>query len=285
LEISAPDDFCSQFSTADRRKRSSAKHIYRYRALETEVHRVLHLEDDVHNFGSTTIENWIRDINARLDIWYEGSQPYTTFNMLEFKHVQFHHLRARIHRPTPRMRTRTLEDRRIVLEASLRLIEDYLSQERRRRLFYPWHGVHILFETVVISLEACWSSRDHQPLTTLIVQLLGNSIPQCLQLLTKIGQRWSEASVCADTLRPLVQKITSAIVPEGDYSPYNDSSISVEIQGLLFSDGSLTWNHGSVGDDVFGSANALSFLDNMVVDEVELFQWTPEWDFMLADPS
>jgi hypothetical protein len=246
---------------------------------------VLHLEDDVHNFGSTTIENWIRDINHRLELWYQESHVYTPYNMLEFKHVQFHHLKARIHRPTPRLRIRTTEDRRIVLEASLKLIEDYLGQERRRRLFYPWHGVHILFETVVISMDACWSSRNHEPLKSLAMELLGTLIPQSLHLLTKIGRRWNEASVCADTLRPLVEKITSAIVQEGDYPIFDDPSISEEIQGLLFSDGSLTWNHGSPRDDVFGSGDALSFLDNMVLDDVELFQWGPEWDFMLAEPS
>lgn len=229
------------------------------------------------------IENWIQDIDGRLEVWYKEAQSYAPFSMLEFRHVQFHHLKARVHRPTPRLRNRTTEDRRIVLEASLVLIEDYLGQERRGRLFYPWHGVHILFEVVVISLEACWSSRDNQVLKDLAVKILGSSIPQCLQLLTKIGQRWNEASVCADTLRPLVQKITSALAQEGDYLLFDDASISEEIQGLLFSDGPLTWNSTLPEDDIFGSGNVLSFLDNMVVDEVEFFQWAPEWDFTLAE--
>jgi hypothetical protein len=46
------------------RKKSSVNHICLYRALETEVHRVLHLEEDLHKFGSTTTETGSKTLLA-----------------------------------------------------------------------------------------------------------------------------------------------------------------------------------------------------------------------------
>lgn len=199
--------------------------------------------------------------------------------MLEFKHVQFYHLLVRIHRPTPRLRTRTPEDHRIVLESSFALIEDYLGQERRRRLFYPWHGVHILFETVVISLEACWSSRNSPLLVDQIKEMIENSLPKCVQTLAKIGHRWNEAAACADRLRPLVQKVASAIAAGTDplYLSFEDIAITEEIHGLLFSDGPLTWNQGVDADFSFEFFDGSQFLENPLFDGMEVFQWDPEW--------
>lgn len=214
--------------------------------------------------------------------WYKEAEGYTEYNMLEFKHVQFYHLRARIHRPTPRLRTRDFEDRRIVLESCMELIEDYLGQDRRRRLFYPWHGVHILFETAVIALEASWSSRAYQPLRDLAVQLLETSIPQCLQLLTRIGQRWNEATLCSQSLTPLLQKVSSAFTTAGSLSIYDDTSITEEIHGLLFSEPSLTWDHAPQTHYDYGFENDL-FFDNASGDDTVLLQWAAEWEIVPAE--
>lgn len=99
------------------RKKSSANHIYRYRSLETEVHRVLYLKEDLALHGAT-IGDWITDVTHRLEDWYAKAQTYTQYNMLEFKHVQFYHLRLRIHRPTPTLSIRHPDDWGIVLESS-----------------------------------------------------------------------------------------------------------------------------------------------------------------------
>ncbi|KAJ5570330.1 uncharacterized protein N7459_009760 [Penicillium hispanicum] len=232
-------------------RESAVSHICRYRSLETEVHRVLHLEEDLHKVGSTSIQHWIEDITGRLDAWYQRAQGYTKHNMLEFKHVQFHHLIARIHRPTPRLRTRTPEDRRIVLNSALVLIEDYRGQEQRRRLFYPWHGVHILFETAVIVLDA-W-------------------------------RQWNEASICADRLSPLIEKITAAFLNRDDamLSLLNNESIAAEIDDLLFSDGPLTWNRGPFGGETgLGFEGDSDFFNSIMGEGFELFQWDPEWHIM-----
>ncbi|TVY59491.1 Pyrimidine pathway regulatory protein 1, partial [Lachnellula cervina] len=281
-QLSSHEEPFSQFAAGDIAKNSSAHHIYRYRGLETEVHRVLHLEEDIHRFGSESIADWIVDITGRLASWYKEAQGYTEYNMLEFKHVQFYHLRARIHRPTPRLRTRNFEDRGIVLESCMELIEDYLGQERRRRLFYPWHGVHILFETAVIALEAGWSSRDYQPLRDLAMQLIETSIPQCLQLLTRIGQRWNEATLCAQSLTPLLQKVSCALAAGESLSIYDDTSITEEIHGLLFSEPSLTWDHVPQTHYDFGLENDL-FFENVSGDDTVLLQWAAEWEIVPAE--
>ncbi|BCS02040.1 Zn(II)2Cys6 transcription factor [Aspergillus luchuensis] len=271
-------------STSKPSKMSVAYHICRYRALETEVHRVLHLEEDLLKFGSSTIEDWIESITQRLKRWYEKAQSYTQYDMLEFKHVQFHHLMARIHRPTPRLRLRGPDNWKAVLDASSVLIQDYLAQERRRRLFYPWHGVHILFETAVISLEACWSARNHEPLQGRAHKMLHTSIPQCLQLLTNIGERWSEAAVCADRLRPLADNVRTALTNPDTLllAMVDESIITAEILDLLFTDGPLSWTRANCGDILSGLSDSDPLLNSMADDSLELFSWNPEWDIMPA---
>ncbi|KAL2833331.1 fungal-specific transcription factor domain-containing protein [Aspergillus cavernicola] len=280
LEDPMPEGTDSLFTTDDVKKKSSANHIYRYRILETEVHRVLYLEEDLHKFGSTSVEEWIRDVTSRLETWYREAQTYTPYNMLEFKHVQFHHLKARIHRPTPRLRTTSPQDWGIVLKASRNLIDDYLGQERQRRLFYPWHGVHILFETASIALDASWSARDYQPLIEEAADMLQTRIPQCLYLLNVIGERWNDATECVNKLSPLVQRVCSAFYM-ADHTAH-DPSVAEEINGLLFSDRPPMWNLGGfeVGD--FGFEESL-FLDEMLVEEMEFLQWAPDWDIMPAE--
>lgn len=264
---------------------SVAYHICRYRALETEVHRVLHLEEDLTKFGSSTIEDWIESITQRLKRWYEKAQSYTQYDMLEFKHVQFHHLMARIHRPTPRLRLRGPDNWKAVLDASSVLIQDYLAQERRRRLFYPWHGVHILFETAVISLEACWSARNYEPLQGRAHKMLHTSIPQCLQLLINIGERWGEAAVCADRLRPLADNVRTALTNPDTLllAMVDESIITAEILDLLFTDGPLSWTRANCGDILSGLSDSDPLLNSMADDSLELFSWNPEWDIMPAD--
>ncbi|KAL3471652.1 hypothetical protein BJX99DRAFT_266546 [Aspergillus californicus] len=264
LPLSFPEDVITT------QKKSSANHIYRYRILETEVHRVLYLGEEMHKSTFTSIDEWILDVTSRLDAWYTEAQTYTPYNMLEFKHLQFHHLKARIYRPTPRLRTKSAQDLGIVLESSRKLIDDYLGQERRQRLFYPWHGVHILFETASIALDASWSARDYNPLVAEAVDMVQIWIPQCLSLLSAIGKRWNEATACVSKLSPLVQRVSSAFV-----SPDHDASVAEDINALLFSDRPPGWNPGVSGDDFC--------FDDLPVDDLEFLQWGADWDIMPSD--
>lgn len=250
--------------------------------LETEVHRVLHLGENMGRFGNTTVDHWIQDISARLESWYNEAQCFTQHNMLEFKHIQFRHLQARIHRPTTRLRSRTPHDRQIVLEASGILIEDYKDQEKRRRLFYPWHGVHILFEIALVSLEACWSSRDSQSMRQAVLQMLEVHIPQCIEVIMSIGERWTAAIACADRLKPLVANIQSALA-HGNLVPFpvlDNTAITEEIESLLFSEGPLIWNHENMNRDLFGLEDLTINMDFPLVDDMEFFHWDPDWNIL-----
>lgn len=110
-----PDQTASTLSALDA-ERTSSNHIIRYRMLETEVHRVLYLGTDVVDVTGSTLETWLLNINARLQNWYEQAQAYKSYNMLEFQNVQYYHLKARIYRPTPRLKTKIANDWAIVLE-------------------------------------------------------------------------------------------------------------------------------------------------------------------------
>jgi hypothetical protein len=245
----------------------------------------MHLDEDLGRFGSATMEGWIQDIDGRLQTWYAEAKGYAQHHMLEFKHIQFYHLRARIYRPTPRLRWRSSEDRRTLLESARNVIEDYMGQERRKRLFYPWHAVHILFETAVVSLDACWAARDWQPLREQAVFMLQVLIPQCLQALSNIGRRWNGATACVDLLEPLVQQVSSALVLEDNASLLcSDASIMEEIQGLLFSEGPLTGNQIELGDGLVGFEDVSTMFDSHFLDDMELFHWDPEWGILPAEP-
>ncbi|KAF0318938.1 zinc finger transcription factor [Colletotrichum asianum] len=285
LPLRAPssDEASAYFKVDDMIKKSSANHLYRYRALETEVHRVLYLQEDIPALNGTTIGDWMLDSSSRLETWYANAQTYTQYNMLEFKHVQFNHLKARIHRPTPRLRTRLPENWGIVLESCERLIEDYVSQERRGRLFYPWHGVHILFETAMIALHASWSSREYQPFRDQAGHMVQTLLPQCLQVLTNIGQRWGEATRCADKLRPLVQKVSPAFTWANRLPVHEAVLIEDEIESLIFSDKNLSWNAVTLENSGLGFEDGALLIDNMLVDDLNALQWAPDWDLVFGE--
>ncbi|CAI0647294.1 unnamed protein product, partial [Colletotrichum noveboracense] len=283
LRAPSSDEASAYFKVDDMIKKSSANHLYRYRALETEVHRVLYLQEDIPALNGTTIGDWMLDISSRLETWYANAQTYTQYNMLEFKHVQFNHLKARIHRPTPRLRTRLPEDWGIVLESCERLIEDYVSQERRGRLFYPWHGVHILFETAMIALHASWSSREYQPFRDQAEHMVQTLLPQCLQVLSNIGQRWGEATRCADKLGPLAQKVSSAFTWANQLSVHEAALIEDEIESLIFSDKNLSWNAVTLENSGLGFEDGALLIDNMLVDDLNALQWAPDWDLVFSE--
>lgn len=267
-------------------RRSAARQICLYRSLECEIYRVLHLEEGLQQFGIATLEDWTNNLTERLESWYRDAQHYTRYNMLEFKHVQYNLLKVRLHRPTPRIRTRALESRSIVLDASKFLIQDYLGQKQRSRLLYPWHGVHVLFEAAVVSLEACWSSSNWDTLRPRAKNMLDIWLPRCIQLITDISQRWKVALLCAERLTPLLAKCRLAYT-EGEsatLSVFDAASVNGEIHDLLFPDGPLTWDSG--GLENFDPDHGLDFtiFDELVeFNDIDSFQLMPDWQ--LSEPD
>ncbi|RDW82620.1 hypothetical protein BP6252_03732 [Coleophoma cylindrospora] len=270
------------------RKESSANHIYLYRALETEVHRVLYLQEAIPQMRGRSLSQWTRDITSNLQLWYEKAQNFAIYQMLEFRDVQYSHLLMKIHRPAPKIRVRTSADQLICLRACRILVGDYQKQMRHRRLFYPWHGVHILFEAAVVMLDACWSSRDLAFMLQEAVSTLSATLPDCLAILDKIGQRWQEATICAEHLRPIVAEVSRRICYElGDDVVLRDQEkeehITEKLRQLLFPDGPLASNNRAMNktaeiSDKIGMNDPGSI---SISHQIESFQWDKEWD--LAD--
>ena len=230
-------------------KQSSANHIYLLRGLESEVHRVLYLQEEMTQMP-LDLHEWIEIITSRLEVWHERAKEFARHQMLEFRNVQYAHLKARIYRPTPRIRIRTEEDRIKCLAACQMLIDDYQGQVKSRRLFYPWHGVHILFEATAIMLDACWCSRDCLPMRHQARYVLSVTIPDCLALLVKVGERWHEAQRCVKYLRPIVEEVVKVFNDRllNEFDPAcqpREASITSTLEQLLFPEGPIMWTSGA----------------------------------------
>lgn len=209
--------------------------------------------------------------------------------MLEFRDVQYAHLKARIHRPTLRNRTPSHEDRSICLQACSLIIEDYQRQLENKRLFYPWHGVHILFEAAVIMLDACWCSRDWQQMRHQARCILSVTLPDCLSLLEKLGQLWYESMICAEHLRPLLNEVSQAFttrmangifVDEDIRGAYDlrEASTTEKLRLLLFPDTPLAWNFNYMTRNSRHEADLQTSIATLETASVENFQWDANWD-------
>lgn len=112
------------------------------------------------------------------------------------------------------------------------------------------------------------------------------SLPQCVQLLANIGERWRMAGTCADRLRPLVEKVDSVFSQSvtDAFDLQNEVSITEEIHGLLFSDGLLTRTQPPPTDALWGFEDISAFPEDMFFEEMGFFEWNPEWDIISADP-
>lgn len=265
------------------KKESSANHIYRYRGLETEVHRVMHLLQEVPQLRNKTMDQWMPDINSRLETWYLKAQAFSVHQMLEFRAVQYAHLKAKLHRPTPRLRVRTAEDRQICLETCQVVVDDYQKQVKHRRLFYPWHGVHILFEAAVIMLDACWESRDWSPMRTQARFALSVTLPDCLSLLVKVGERWHEAVLCADYLRPVVDEVAKAfhdrIMNDSELDSGKEVLTTEKLRQLLFPDGPLAWNARTSETSMYEFVEQdLDIAGLPPLPDIPDIQWDGNWD-------
>lgn len=127
-------------------------------------------------------------------------------------------------------------------------------------------------------MDASWSARGYDPLVAEAVDMVQIWIPQCLSLLSAIGQRWNEATACVNKLNPLVQRVSSSFF---SVSADRDISIAKDINALLFSDRPPVWNPAVSGDDFgFGS---MRYFDDLPVDDLNFLQWGVDWDIMPAD--
>ncbi|KUI72137.1 Pyrimidine pathway regulatory protein 1 [Cytospora mali] len=274
-------------SEDETKKQSSASHLYRLRALETEVYRVLHLQDTQAQGQHTDLDSWIENITSRLDEWLETAEGFSKYQIFEFRMVQYSCLRARIYRPTPRLEARTPQARQACFDACSTIVEDYQQQAKRRRLFYPWHAVHILYEAAIIMLEACWALRDHVPSRQTARHILAVTIPDCLMLLSKVGQSWEDAAICAKYLIPIVNEVTVAFgdrVMTSAASPRKVSEMETteKLHRLLFPEGLPAWGTPMATTESVTTDNEAPapLLGDITMAGGEEFDWPSDWNFL-----
>lgn len=262
---------------------SVASHLYHHRAMETEAHRVLYLQQEAAQGHSLTVSDWLEGFLARLEEWLVKAEQFSKYEMLEFRMVQYGVLKARLFRPSPRLRNRTPADRQHCFDACSILVEDYQRQAKRRRLFYPWHAVHILFEAAIIMLESCWALRDYEPLRPRARLVLSVTIPDCLAVIAKIGEFWRVAVHCFDYLEPIAEEV-ALLFRESDLSDLGPEQEAVEtamthkLHSLLFPDMSLLRNsHPSSTLEQNGTAPGATTGDITIpnFDEVD---WDAYWE-------
>lgn len=248
LQLEAPADvgkLIDMETNAETRRQHSAYHLYLYRKLETEVHRVMHLFHDTYHLRGMGLLNWISDITSRLDQWYHQSQQYFTYGVLEFRHVQYNYLKVKIHRPTPRLPHRHLADQQICVDTCVRIIESAQDAADFRILFYPWQGTHILFGAAIILLDAVWHAGQSVAHTSRAEHILLSTIPACIELMDDIGNVWSAAKDCARSARSLLYEVVASFGLDSGSSPVErhfDPNIARKIQKLLFADRPLVIN-------------------------------------------
>lgn len=105
-------------------------------------------------------------------------------------------------------------------------------------------------------------------------------IPQSLQVLSNVGQRWNEAARCVDKIQSLVSRVSASVAwaAVADEIPLHEAAeIDMEINRLLFSNKSLAWNPEPFDDINFGLHDGNLLFDNVLADELEFHQWAPEW--------
>lgn len=272
-----------QDESDDLQRRYSAGHIYSLRILETEVHRVLYLQEDVDVVHTQGLKHWIKDVHNRLDAWLAGAETFSRHRMLEFRNVNHASIVARLYRPAPRLQVRTTQERQICLDICQTLVESYQHQVKTKTLYYPWHGAHILFDAAVIMLDACWSVRDVDSMRRQARYTLSISIPDCLNLLARIGETWDGAALCSEYLQRAVDDVSKAFNERllgntaTDYHK-KEENISQTIQELLFPEGPISWEHRRP-EAVSNSATEYD------MQGLESFDWETIWNLSADFPS
>lgn len=120
--------------------------------------------------------------------------------------------------------------------------------------------------------------------------ILSITLPDCLALLLKVGERWREAALCAEPLRPVVDEVVRAFQDRvlGDLDMdlglgAREAVTTEKVRQLLFPDGPLAWD-ARVSDASPAGSNGTVHQDADEFGTLPDFQdsgWDGEWD--LAD--
>jgi hypothetical protein len=129
-------------------------------------------------------------------------------------------------------------------------------------------------------------NRDWAPTRQQERFVLSITLPDCLALLVKVGERWKEAALCAEHLRPVVDEVAKAFhdrimidLEMGlDMGP-REAVMTKKIRQLLFPDDPLAWN-GRATEQSPASNDAMNQeLDSLeTLPSFEGSAWDGEWD-------
>ncbi|KAK4941192.1 hypothetical protein LTR10_018865 [Elasticomyces elasticus] len=217
-------------------KKASALHMWQYRRLETEVFRVLFLQEDI--FPSMTLEEWMDDVLVRVTNWHrKATTDFAPEDKIESRDVHLNFLKGRLHRPTPRNPFPSHASRLQCIDAALQISQDYRSQKRRGRLYYPWFAVHILFEAAVVMLDTAWSCLDWLS-TELDLGPVISGIRSFPPVLMDVAVLWPAAGQCANAIETLSKPVLDRLetVAAGlDPGPL-DEEVASTLADYLFPD-------------------------------------------------
>lgn len=113
---------------------------------------------------------------------------------------------------------------------------------------------------------------------------LSVTLPDCLSLLAKVGERWHEASLCADYLRPVVDEVAKAfhdrIMSDEvvEVRVGREKFMTERLRGLLFPDGPLAWNARTNADGMEGEGVGKGIEGVTPLPELPDLQWNGNWD-------
>ncbi|XXH00522.1 hypothetical protein Hte_006869 [Hypoxylon texense] len=185
-------------------KKASALHMLECRHLETEIYRRLYLP----RYGDTSqsLQEWIADMTEKLDAWHRKAETFALEQKLEFRNIQFYFQKCRLHRPAPNNRNPPLASRLVTIECAKLLAEQYTGLRLGGRLFYPWHGGHILFEAGIVLLDAAlsavqWSSGQED------VQNAIQVISDYPSALRSVSELWPALDICVEVFVQLSQPV------------------------------------------------------------------------------
>lgn len=215
-------------------KKASALHFWSFRMLETEVYRVLWLGA---RHGHDSFEKWVDDILTRLHAWHEKAQGFASEQKLTFRDVQLNFLRMRLHRPTPHNLSPSQDFRLEAVLATFRLSDDYLQQLQQGRLYYPWHAVHICFESAVVLADSAWQCAEHLSKHVRPEEMIKH-MQNHLQILTKLDELWHGVRGCVSSLETLIKPVIARLelVSYGLLLNAVDNEMTRRLNSFLFPD-------------------------------------------------
>jgi len=259
--------------------RTISLHMFRIRRLQSEIQQILYQTTEVpRRFHS--LENWRRDMEARLQHWYDTTpksqdEAGCGFN-LSFVDLNYQQTRLLLYGLCPAVTLPSPEAFGIIADSGCKIIKAYRHLHREKSINYTWLACHNLFMAgnilpVMLShplthtshtgtsyLCALWQSPDVRAATT-IDQIDFHTLA-CVDVLSSLIERCPAAQTCRDVFESLA------------------SSTVRHCTDQIMRPRSQTSNHSHHSGHSGGGHRAKRFRVESPVPQQHL-QQQPEWDY------